>query len=87
MTSIPEFYTGKTLFITGATGFIGKVLIEKLLRNCSNLSQIYILVRSKKGVDPEVRRLEFVNNMVSDLFILIITLKFKLSSITVLTTD
>lgn len=24
-TSIPEFYNGKSVFITGATGFLGKV--------------------------------------------------------------
>jgi FlaA1/EpsC-like NDP-sugar epimerase len=29
--SIPEYYTDKNIFITGATGFIGKVLIEKIL--------------------------------------------------------
>lgn len=66
MESIAEFYAGKTLFITGATGFIGKVLIEKLLRDCSNISQIYILVRAKNGIDPEIRRVNFINNMVSE---------------------
>ena len=30
---IQQFYQGKTVFITGATGFMGKVLLEKLLRS------------------------------------------------------
>ncbi|KAF9794074.1 hypothetical protein SFRURICE_013539 [Spodoptera frugiperda] len=53
--SIPEFYRGKTVFITGASGFMGKVLVEKLLYSCPDLDRIYILLRSKKGVNPEDR--------------------------------
>ena len=32
MTEIQRFYRDKTVFITGGTGFIGKIIIEKLLR-------------------------------------------------------
>lgn len=46
--SIPEFYAGRDIFITGGTGFMGKVLIEKLLRSCSGLNRIFILLRGKK---------------------------------------
>uniref|UniRef100_A0AAR5Q6I7 Fatty acyl-CoA reductase n=1 Tax=Dendroctonus ponderosae TaxID=77166 RepID=A0AAR5Q6I7_DENPD len=31
---IPQYFGGKNVFITGGSGFIGKVLIEKLLRSC-----------------------------------------------------
>ncbi|KAG5684738.1 hypothetical protein PVAND_013952 [Polypedilum vanderplanki] len=57
--SIPEFYSNRELFVTGATGFIGKVLIEKLLRSCSDLKCIYILLRPKKGksVDERLKQL------------------------------
>lgn len=32
LSSIQEFYKDVTIFITGATGFLGKILLEKLLR-------------------------------------------------------
>lgn len=47
--SIAQFYSGKSILITGATGFMGKVLVEKLLRDCSEVKCIYILVRMKRG--------------------------------------
>jgi len=47
--TIPEFYAGKELFVTGFTGFMGKVLIEKLLRSCPDIKAIYVLLRPKKG--------------------------------------
>nr|CAD7424836.1 unnamed protein product [Timema monikensis] len=49
--SIKEFYEGRSLFITGATGFLGKLLVEKLIRSCPGVGQIYLLTRSKQGQD------------------------------------
>ncbi|XP_015125320.1 fatty acyl-CoA reductase wat isoform X2 [Diachasma alloeum] len=48
-TPIQQFYAGQSVFITGGTGFLGKILIEKLLRSCPDISSIYLLVRFKKG--------------------------------------
>ncbi|XP_022903743.2 fatty acyl-CoA reductase 1-like, partial [Onthophagus taurus] len=47
--------SGKTVFITGATGFMGKVLLEKLIRSVPDIKKIYILLRPKKGDNPELR--------------------------------
>jgi alcohol-forming fatty acyl-CoA reductase len=58
---IVRFYEDKTIFITGATGFLGKVLIEKLLRSCYTIKKIYLLVRVKKGVSVEDRLNELIN--------------------------
>ncbi len=49
MASISEWYAGKNALITGATGFMGKVLVEKLLRSCPDVNALYILVRPKDG--------------------------------------
>lgn len=48
---IPKFYANKTILLTGSTGFIGKVLIWKLLHSCPLIDKIYILIRPKKGED------------------------------------
>ncbi|KAK4878118.1 hypothetical protein RN001_010624 [Aquatica leii] len=64
--SIPTFFAGKTVFVTGGTGFLGKVLIEKLLRSCYDLKKIYVLVREKKGKSCEKRLEEFFGSALYD---------------------
>lgn len=52
--TIRSFYTNKGVFITGATGFLGKVLLEKVLRSLP-VDQVFILVRGKKDETPAQR--------------------------------
>ncbi|KAF9934595.1 cyclin-dependent kinase inhibitor far1 [Linnemannia zychae] len=41
-----EFYTENTvIFLTGATGFVGKTILEKLLRSFPQITKVYLLVR------------------------------------------
>ncbi|XP_070391762.1 fatty acyl-CoA reductase 1-like isoform X3 [Dermacentor albipictus] len=54
VSQIAHFYQDQVVFITGATSFIGKVLLEKLLRSCP-VKRIYLLIRSKHGVEPDAR--------------------------------
>ena len=49
---VKKFYRGKRILITGVTGFLGKVILEKLLRTCPDVEQFYIMVRPKRKVDP-----------------------------------
>ncbi|XP_052858484.1 fatty acyl-CoA reductase wat [Drosophila gunungcola] len=53
-TGIQAFYKDKVVFLTGATGFLGKVIIEKLLRT-TDVKRIYSMVRPKRGQDIQER--------------------------------
>lgn len=55
LSPIQNFYNGQSIFVTGGTGFMGKILIEKLLRECPGISFIYMLIRPKKGKDMHQR--------------------------------
>lgn len=57
---VQQFYNGRSLFITGATGYIGKVLIFKLLNDCPDIKRIYLLLRSKRGFTFEARKARFL---------------------------
>lgn len=65
LTKTQDFYKGKTIFITGASGFMGKVLLEKLLYSCSDVHQIMILIRPKRGKSAAQRVQDFATLPVS----------------------
>ncbi|CAN1306873.1 Fatty acyl-CoA reductase 2, chloroplastic [Linum perenne] len=44
---IVRFLRGKGFLITGATGFLAKVLIEKILRTMPDVGKIYLLIKAK----------------------------------------
>ena len=58
--SIQEFYAGRSIFITGATGFMGKVLVEKLLRSCPEIGRLYLLIRPTSDKDACFRLKELL---------------------------
>ncbi|KAG7305910.1 hypothetical protein JYU34_008462 [Plutella xylostella] len=62
--SISEFFAGKSVFVTGGTGFLGKILIEKLLYSCLSIDKIYVLIRKKRGRNPDVRMQSFYENVI-----------------------
>jgi len=63
--TVAEYYEGKNLFITGGTGFIGKVLIEKLLRSCPKVGKLFILIRPKRSQDIQQRLDDLLDSPVS----------------------
>ncbi|XP_047542658.1 putative fatty acyl-CoA reductase CG5065 isoform X1 [Vanessa atalanta] len=64
---LPQFYAGRDIFITGATGFMGKVLIERLLSTCPDVGRLHLLMRSKKGETPEKRLMKLKQSQVFDI--------------------
>lgn len=45
-------------------GFLGKTLIDKLLRSCPDIENIYLLVRPKRGLDIHTRLEEIFDDQV-----------------------
>ena len=54
MQGISEYLTGKTIFLTGATGFLGQPLIEKILFSAPRVGRIYALIRPTKRLNGTV---------------------------------
>ena len=53
--SIAETLAGAHIFITGATGYLGKAVVEKLLRGVPDLGRLYILARGKRDLTAQER--------------------------------
>ncbi|XP_020283244.1 fatty acyl-CoA reductase 1-like isoform X1 [Pseudomyrmex gracilis] len=66
-TSILTFYSHRSVFITGGTGFLGKALCEKLLRSCPDIKEIFLLIRPKKGLTINDRLKKMLKNKLFDL--------------------
>ena len=47
--SVKAAFSGATLFITGASGYVGSVVLEQLLRVCPDVARVYLLIRGKRG--------------------------------------
>ncbi|XP_034945497.1 putative fatty acyl-CoA reductase CG5065 [Chelonus insularis] len=65
-TSVEAFFAASVILVTGATGFLGKALVEKLLRSCPRISIIYILIRPRKNLTLEERYKSLLKNSVFD---------------------
>lgn len=52
---IKQFYEGKTIFLTGTTGFVGKVVLEKFIRSLPNVKKLFLMVRAKKNISVRDR--------------------------------
>ena len=63
--SIPAFYAGQSILLTGPTGFLGKVFIEKILRSCPDVREIFLLMRSKTESNINERLEKILNLPVS----------------------
>lgn len=46
---VAEAFADQSVLVTGASGFLGKVLVEKLLYSVPHINKIYVLIRPLKG--------------------------------------
>ncbi|EFA05103.1 fatty acyl-CoA reductase wat isoform X2 [Tribolium castaneum] len=60
---ICKFYDGQNVLVTGGTGFMGKILIEKLLRS-TDVATIFLLIREKKGKNVHTRLDDIFDNII-----------------------
>lgn len=65
--TIAQFLTGKNVFITGGSGFLGTLLIERLLSATPDIGNIYVLIREKHGIPAEKRIEKMLSKVVSKL--------------------
>lgn len=62
---IADWFRHQVIFITGSTGFVGKVLVEKLMRDCPDIEKCYVLIRTKRDIEPQQRWNDYINHVVS----------------------
>jgi len=49
VSTLQQFYAGLVIFITGVSGFLGKLLLLKLLQLCPDIGGIIMCLRKKRG--------------------------------------
>ncbi|KAI7885881.1 hypothetical protein K492DRAFT_141202 [Lichtheimia hyalospora FSU 10163] len=55
--SVVDFYAGKTVLLTGSTGFVGKAVLWKLIQSLgSSIGKIYLLIRSGSNKRSKIGR-------------------------------
>lgn len=64
MSKIQEYFTERTVLVTGATGFLGKAIVEKILRSLPDLRRLYLLIRPQQRGNRTTTALERFENEV-----------------------
>jgi len=52
---VRDAFAGKRILLTGATGFVAKVLLEKLIRTVPDIGRIVLLIRAGGSGDARAR--------------------------------
>eukprot|EP00253_Pinus_taeda_P018958 PITA_18958 len=58
--NILGFLSEKNILVTGSTGFLGKIFIEKILRSQPGIGRIFVLLRAN---DAESAKMRFINEV------------------------
>lgn len=59
---VVKFYKNQNILITGASGFLGKVLLWKILETCHDSGKIYVLLRAKNNISAEKRLIQLLKS-------------------------
>src|SRR5260370_17778458 len=57
-----EIFNGRSVFLIGSTGFLGKVTLSMLLHCFPNIGRVYVTVRARSQEESEAR---FWNNVIT----------------------
>ncbi|VDK41980.1 unnamed protein product [Anisakis simplex] len=63
---VADTFTDQSVLVTGASGFLGKVLVEKLLYSTPQLKNIYLLIRPLGALSPKQRLAEMLKGPLFD---------------------
>ena len=55
--SVRKAFAGRTVLLTGTTGFVGSLVLEQLLRTCPDVDKVYVVARKKQSV-PALERVQ-----------------------------
>lgn len=55
MSEVAQWLEGKSILITGASGYIGKCVLARILSLQPKVAKIYLLLRSKPGKSVQWR--------------------------------
>jgi hypothetical protein len=61
---LQKFYEGRVVLLTGGTGFLGKVLLLKLLHSCPDIGAIILILRKKHGQSCQERLFDILSSSV-----------------------
>ncbi|KAK8638356.1 hypothetical protein V6N13_136787 [Hibiscus sabdariffa] len=53
--NVAKFLQGKTILVTGATGFLSKVFVENILRLQPKVNKLYLLLRAQDQISAVQR--------------------------------
>ena len=53
--SLRDRYRGQRIFITGASGLLGQVVLEKILRSLPDVERVFLLMRPRGRIAPQDR--------------------------------
>lgn len=65
--TIPKFFENRDILITGSSSYLGKALLEKILRSCPKVGKIFLLLHPSGDNSPAEKFAKIKNSSVFDI--------------------